>query len=106
MPKRDPNKTEEQLKTEKEARNRKRLASMKDLLEANKVDDFKHLFDFYKISNVATAIHMGAGTLGKRMDNPASFKANEIQAIADLIGVDFDVMHRFWMAQVNRSKRP
>jgi hypothetical protein len=105
MPRNDPQKTKEEIKAEKEAHNRKTLISMKHLLEANKVEDFAHLFSLYGRSNFATAIHMGQQTLKQKIANPAAFKANEMEAIANLIGVDYDIMSRFWMEQIARSKR-
>ena len=106
MPKKDPKKTDRERQKEAETRKRKKLASMKALLEVKKVEDFEHLFDLWAISNVAKAIHMGQATIRQKMDNPSAFKANEIEAIADLIGIEYATMHAFWLEQIDKSKKP
>jgi hypothetical protein len=105
MPRRDPSKSDEDIENNKKKHKVNLLKSARNLLETDKIEDFDHLFTIYKISNVAKDIHMGQGTIKKRIANPSSFSHQEISALAELYGVEDEKMDRFVKKQISSMKR-
>lgn len=85
---------------------REQYEALRVLIESGHIKTFNQVFDTVKRTNFAEDLGMNYQTFMYRLQHPASFSYRESFAIANLIGVEKQVISRLIIAQYEaRSKK-
>lgn len=85
----------------------KKYAAVKALLEAGGISRIADIFDYVPKTNVYKLLGLGYLTFLKKLDNPGLFTIDELNALADLIGIDDEILNGLARkeAKILRKKR-
>ncbi|PSL50002.1 hypothetical protein CLV51_1011344 [Chitinophaga niastensis] len=85
----------------------KKYAAIKALLEAGGIARIADIFEYIPKTNVYKLLGTGYLTFLKKLDNPGLFTIDELNTLADLIGVDDEILNSLARkeAKVLKKKR-
>ncbi len=84
----------------RDARRKNRLNSIKNELEALRINSFEQIFAIISESRMATELGISFYAFRKKVEDPGEFTVNEMARFAALIGVKYDTIANFILERV------
>ena len=98
-------KTEEDNRIARESKQRNRLYSLKNELEAGRITDFNQVFSIISMTTIAPQMRMAPPTFRSRINNPMEFSIGEMMTLAELFGVNYTIIHGLACKCIEQDKK-
>ncbi|MCW3462064.1 hypothetical protein [Chitinophaga nivalis] len=83
----------------------KKYAAVKALLEAGGISRIAEIFDYVSKTNIYKHLGVGYLTFLKKLDHPGLFTIEELITLADLIGVEDELLHTLARKEAKTGKK-
>ena len=97
--------TDEENRIARESKQRNRLYSLKNELEAGRINDFNQVFSIISMTTIAPQMRMAPPTFRSRINNPMEFSIGEMITLAELFGVNYAVIHALACKCIEQDKK-